>query len=231
MNRKTILMSPADSNILNYFRKRFNVLSSDYIDDLITFERYHADMQAIKIQDKLYINSKSKNLIDTLAKMNRDFEICTITGCKYPDNVALNAVYIGNKILCKKSSLHPQIKVFCERKGINIINVNQGYTKCSTLIIDDNSIVTDDESIATKAMKSGIEVLKIEKGDIYLDHNNYGFIGGASVRIGNSVYFFGDINTHRNASEIKTFIKKHNLNIVCTGAYQLIDIGGVVVLD
>lgn len=231
MNRKTILMSPVDSNILNFFSNNFNVIPSDCLDELISYERYHADMQAIRIKDKLFINSDSIDLIKELVNKGIDFEICTGIGHKYPDNIALNAALIGDKLLCKESSLHPQINEFCIHNDINIINVNQGYTKCSILVIDDNSIITDDESIADKATHSGINVLKIEKGDIYLDDNNYGFIGGASARIGDTVYFFGDIDTHRNADKIKSFVNKFNLNIISTDSHQLIDIGGIVVLD
>ena len=231
MERKTLLVSPADSNIYKFFERQFNVISSDCLEDFISFERYHADMQALKINDKLFVNANCKALIKSLGKHNISFINCKGIGTKYPENVALNAAFIGNKLLCKESALHPIVKDYCKNESIEIINVNQGYAKCSTLTVDENSIITDDESIAKASVKMGIDVLKIEKGDIYLDSNNYGFIGGAGAVIGDKAYFFGDINCHRNADEIKTFIKKRKINIICTGTYKLTDIGGVIALD
>lgn len=231
MSRKTLLISPADSNIYEFFERQFNVISSDYLECFISFERNHADMQALKIKDKLFINADCKALIRDLEKRNISFTICQGIGSKYPDNVALNAAFIGNKLICKESALHPIVKDYCKSENIEIINVNQGYAKCSALIIDENSIITDDESIANASKKAGIDVMKIEKGDIYLDDKNYGFIGGSSAVIGDSVYFFGDINSHINADKIKAFIEKRQLNIICTGTHNLIDIGGVISLD
>lgn len=231
MNKKTILMSPADSKIFNYFEKRFNTIPTDCLLELIPYERYHADMQSIKIKDKLFINKNCKSIISSLDKRNISYTLCDNIGCRYPDNVALNAVLIGNKLMCKESALHPLVKEYCHSASIEIINVKQGYAKCSTLVVNENSIITDDESIYKVALQNDINALLIEKGDIILDDDNYGFIGGASAVIGDSVYFFGDINTHKNANKIKTFIKNRNLNIVSTTHDKLTDIGGIVTID
>ena len=231
MQRKTILMSPADSKIYNFFERHFNVISTDCLKEFISYEQYHADMQALKINDKLFINADCKKLISSLNKANISFISCENIGYRYPLNVALNALPIENKMFCLEKALHPLVKEYCLNSDIEIINVKQGYTKCSTLVVDNNSIITDDESIHKTASKSGIESLLIEKGDIYLDEKNYGFIGGASAKIGKTIYFFGDINAHRNADKIKKFIHKKNLTIECVTSDSLKDIGGIIALD
>lgn len=231
MNRKTILMSPADSKIYEVFERQFNVIPTDCLEDFISYEQYHADMQALKINDILFINANCKNFISSLNKANISFISCENIGCKYPYNVALNALFIGNKIFCLEKALHSLVKEYCLSNGIEIINVKQGYTKCSTLKIDENSVITDDESIFNATSKAGIDALLIEKGDIYLDENNYGFIGGASATIGDSIYFFGDINKHRNADKIKEFIENKNKTIECVSCDFLMDIGGIITLD
>ncbi|MBQ7384938.1 MAG: hypothetical protein IJW04_00335 [Ruminococcus sp.] len=231
MDKKTILMSPADSKIYEFFERQFNVICTDCLEDFIPYERYHADMQALKIKDKLFINAKCKKLINKLTELGINYIICEGIGNNYPNNVALNAALIGNKLLCNEKALHPLIKDYCNSSGIDIVHVKQGYTKCSTLVIDENSIITDDESIHKSAVKAGIDVLLIKKGDIFLNENNYGFIGGASVVIGKTVYFFGSINTHQDYDKLKGFILKKNMNIECTGTQRLIDIGGIIILD
>lgn len=231
MNKRNILMSPADSKLFDFFKKQFNVISSDYLEDYISFERYHADMQALRIADKLFINSACKKLIKTLEEIGLNYTLCDGIEPKYPKNVALNASLIGDNIICNEKALHPKVKEYCLNSGIKIINVKQGYTKCSILALNENSIITDDESIAKALLINNINVLKIEKGDICLDSVNVGFIGGASSRIGDTVYFFGDINRHRDSSEIIKFIDDASLNIECITDNQLIDIGGIVLLD
>lgn len=231
MNRKTILMSPADSNISNFFEKQFNVIYSECINDYITFEQYHADMQVLNLNGTLFIDSRCLNLRTKLNNLEYDYILCDNIGNKYPENVALNAALVGNKLLCNEKALHHNVKNYCKNNNINIINVKQGYAKCSVIVIDNNTIITDDESIAKAAIKNRIEVLKIEKGDIHLNNNNVGFIGGASAIIGDTVYFFGDIMMHRNADKISEFLCKHNKYFKSVARSNLIDIGGIVNLD
>ena len=231
MKTKSILMSPADSKIYEFFERQFNVIPTDCLEDFISYEQYHADMQALKIKETLFINSNCKNLISSLNQANISFISRENIGCRYPLNVALNALPVGDKLFCLEKALHPLVKEYCLKNGIEIINVKQGYTKCSTLKIDEYSIITDDENIYRTALKAGLDTLLIEKGDIYLDENNYGFIGGASATIGDSIYFFGDINKHRNADKIKEFIEKKNKTIECVNCDFLMDIGGIITLD
>ncbi len=231
MNKSTILMSPADSKIYNFFEKQFNVISSDCLEDFISFEQYHADMQALKINDNLFVNKNCINLLCSLESHKINYTLCSDIGNIYPYNVTLNAALVGNKLLCNQKALDPLVKEYCDKSDIIILNVKQGYAKCSTLVIDENSLITDDESIQKASKKAGLNVLLIEKGDIYLDDNNYGFIGGASCKIGDTVYFFGDINTHRNSEAIKNFILNKNLKIRCITKEQLTDIGGIIILD
>lgn len=231
MNRKTILMSPADSKIYNFFEGLYNVISTEPIDDFIGFERLHADMQMLNIKENLFVNSNCQKLISKLKSLDTQFTLCENIGCKYPENVALNAALIGDKLFCKEKALHPKVKEFCETIDIKIINVKQGYTKCSTLVLNSNTIITDDESIAKAALINNINTLLISKGDIYLDAQNVGFIGGASAKIGETIYFFGDIDTHKDAVKIKNYIYNAGLSYKSVSSEKLIDIGGIVIID
>lgn len=231
MNRNNILMSPADSNIYKFFERQFNVISSENLEEFISFERFHADMQALNLNGTIFVNSACNELIKKLNSLNINFILCENIGNRYPKNVALNAALIGCRLFCNANALHYKVREYCNDNKIEIINVKQGYAKCSTLILNDNTAITDDESIAKALLINNINVLKIEKGDIYLDNNTTGFIGGAGAKIGDTVYFFGDINTHRNADIIKGFIEKAGLKIKSVSKSKLTDIGGAVILD
>lgn len=228
MSEYKLLMSPADSDIYKFFEKRFDVLSTDYLEAFIIYERYHADMQLLNINAKLFVNQDCSKLINALDESGFEYIKCDNIGGKYPKNVALNGCLVGNKLFCKSNALPRYVNQHCTKENIEIIGVKQGYAKCSTLVLDTNCIITDDENIALSAKQENIEVLKIEKGDIFLDDKTVGFIGGASAVIGKTVYFFGDIYTHRNHKEILSLIKTKGLNYKCVYNKRLKDIGGIV---
>lgn len=231
MNRKTILMSPADSKLYEYFKKHYNVICSEYLEDFISYERYHADMQAVNINGKIFVNAQCSNLITNLKTAKINYSECIGIGNKYPQNVALNVAFTGKYLICNRKALHPEIREFCEKSDIDIINTNQGYAKCSTLILNEDTIITDDVSIAKAADKNKLNVLKIDKDNIFLDKENCGFIGGAGAVIGKTVYFFGDIYSHKSAKEIIEFIRSYGLDCISVDSDRLRDIGGIVILS
>ena len=134
---------------------------------------------------------------------------------------------------------------------LEIIDVPQGYTKCNTLIVDEYSIITSDVGIynscygrphltgndaAAEDCKSCIsgspapqlEVLLIEKGHIKLQGFDYGFIGGASGRVGDTIIFNGDITQHPDYEKITAFIESRGLKIKHFTGYPLEDIGSII---
>ena len=230
MSKETLLMSPADSNIFSCFEGFFDVIPSEVISGMISYESTHADMQALKIEDTLFVNSKAKAVCKALSKRNIPYICCENVGLKYPENIALNAAVVGKNIICKAEFLHPKVKEFCDYKGYNVIDCNQGYAACSTLIIDSNSIITDDKSVYKSAVNSDINTLLISKENIFLYENLQGFIGGCSKRIGDTVYFFGDVTRHKDYRAIKNFIESKNLSIEYIADTPLTDIGGIVVI-
>lgn len=228
--KQKLIISPEKPVITAFFKDKFDVIETKPTKSSIPYERYHADMQVLKINNTVFIDANCRHLAKNLENREDELILCENIGCKYPENVALNAALVGNNLLCKESALHPKVKEYCKRNKINIINVNQGYTKCSSLIIDENSLITDDESIFKTSLINNISVLKIEKGDILIDKTTDGFIGGATLRYKNKVYVFGDIRNHRNAHEIKEFLRIRGLEIISTNQDAIIDIGGAVII-
>ena len=147
----------------------------------------------------------------------------------YPNDCKLNFALVGNNLFGKMNVLDESIKAFGISNGWNFINVNQGYAKCSTCIVNDRSIITDDICIHRAANENGLDSLLIEKGDIYLSDKHYGFIGGASALIDkNHLLFFGDIRKHRSFEKIDSYLNEHNCKYDYIENYPLTDIGGIV---
>lgn len=150
---------------------------------------------------------------------------------KYPKDIMFNCAVVGNNVLCKIDNTNKKVLEYLSLNNYNIVNVNQGYAKCSTCIVSDNAIITEDENIEQAAIKSGIEVLKIKKGFVNLDGYEYGFIGGASGLLNNNLLCFnGNIEKHPDYSRICGFCRKFNVEILSLNDDVLYDVGSIIAI-
>ncbi len=149
----------------------------------------------------------------------------------YPHDVPLNAARVGNQLIANQAALDNLIIDYCEENGIEIIPVKQGYAKCSTIVIDDHSIITADPSIAKAAKAAQIDMLLIEPGYIELKDCSYGFIGGTCGFIGkNHIAFTGNIKAHPSYSNMKNFLNDKDIKMISLTKGRLVDIGGIITL-
>jgi hypothetical protein len=146
---------------------------------------------------------------------------------KYPNNIQYNVARVGKYLIHNKKYTD---KLIIENSNRKWIDVNQGYSKCNTLIVDDNSIITSDKGIYKEVIANGLDALLISQGYIFLKGLEYGFIGGASVRLKDEIIFYGDISNHPDFKVIKIFIESKNLKIKYF-KFLLEDIGSCIVLD
>ncbi len=147
----------------------------------------------------------------------------------YKTESLLNYV-INNKyfIFNPKTAERPDKEFLTVQKEIN---VNQGYTGCSTICVNDDAYITDDENIYKTLADNNIDCLLIGKGDIELEGYDYGFIGGASVKLNeNEILFFGDIKNKEDKNRISEFMKKYNVQPIFIEGKKLKDIGSALIL-
>ena len=117
------------------------------------------------------------------------------------------------------------------KENLKIINANQGYTKCSTCIVNENAIITSDKSIY-KSCRNEMDVLLIRKGYIELPGTDYGFIGGSSFKYNrNTLVFTGNIELHPDYESIKSFAQNHNVELLSLTENTMIDIGSIIPID
>lgn len=163
-----------------------------------------------------------------------DYSIDIINGntflqSNYPNNIAYNIARVGNYAIHKTKHTDLVIKNFLEKSDVEFINVNQGYSKCSTCVVTENSIITSDNSIHNKAIEKGIQSLLIRSGFIDLPGLDYGFIGGASGKISaRELLFCGDINYHPDAYRITEFLDRQNINLINLCNSFLFDAGSII---
>ena len=213
---KKLVMSkkyPCFCEELNKFG--YEIIPTKKINTFLEPEQYHADMQILCKKNKVI------TLDDCIKK----------PGKNYPENILLNCLYHNNKLYGKLSATDSSVREYCRENNIETVNVNQGYTRCSILVVNNKAVITADKSIEKAMKNNGVEVLLISAGKIVLEGFDYGFIGGASFSDNNTIYFFGDITKHPDYNKIKEFTSKHNsiIEILCK-TQPLTDIGGAVLI-
>ena len=205
------------------------VISSDTVDTFPIPEQKHADMQILPINNDIFLINECTVLAEKLPKERLLF--CNKkAGNKYPEDILLNFLYLNNTLYGKLSAIDKNLLDYCKENNIRTVNINQGYARCSTLVLNKKAVITSDLSIEKALKKDGVEVLLISSGSIVLDGYDYGFIGGASGKIEeNTIAFFGNVTSHPDYKKIENFCDNHNLsiNVICH-YMSLTDIGGLV---
>lgn len=191
----------------------------------------HPDMTMSVMGDTLFVDSAIYNSFINInvnaVKCSRGFS--SENKLNYPYDIEYNCVQVGSNLICNKKYTNGKILEFAKKNGIRIIDSKQGYAKCSTCVVSDNAIITEDDSIERCASENGIDVLKISKGFVKLEGYDYGFIGGASGLIEkNLLAFNGDISKHPDFQKIFKFCYKYSVGIISLSADALYDIGSII---
>ncbi len=190
----------------------------------------HPDIYLCIIDNTVII---SKEQLPHIKSKLKKYNINYITGTKalkqkYPDTIHYNALEIGCFFVHQLKHTDQMIMEKVKQNQSSCINVKQGYTKCNICVVNDNSIITSDEGIAKELKKNGIDVLLIEAGYVKLDGFEYGFIGGASGKIGDTILFNGNLSDHPDAQKIRSFIEKKGFYCEDIPEYPLTDIGSII---
>ena len=196
---------------------------------------YHPDIVVHPVNHKLLVVEPS--MYDYYKKNFKNTDIEIIKGEKtlesmYPMDIAYNVGRIDNFALHNIKYTDEVLKFYLQKEGLELVNVNQGYTKCSMAIIGLDDIITADKSIHEIVRQLGINSLLIEAGDIFLEHQKYGFIGGCTGNISSKeILFSGSLDNHSDKEKIENFIKSLNKTITYLSKETINDIGSIITLN
>lgn len=231
---KTLIVSEdiykeSEETLLNSGYTLLKIEQNDWMEQAVSS---HPDMYMVNINSRILYDSyiahlfESATLTKELIKCNRGVNMLECS--KYPYNIGFNCVNVGDKLICNQKHTCKSVLEFTETMNYEIIDVNQGYAKCSTCVINNNAIITEDISIAKCAKQKGIEVLLIEKGFVRLAGYDYGFIGGCCGMIDDNLLAFnGNIKLHPNCNSIEEFCRNHSVDILNLCHRELYDIGSI----
>ena len=173
----------------------------------------HPDLLLHDLGGKLLVYrdyyEENKELFADIAVVPTD----CVAGEKYPQDIGMDALVLGDMVLCLVEHTCPEIL-----KNRKVVPVRQGYAACAALKVGENAIVTADPTIAVAAENCGIAVLKIRPGYIVLDGYDYGFIGGTAFAVEDALYFAGDLSLHPDGNAIFDFCASHG--VICHSLVQ-----------
>ena len=227
-----LLCGQMNTAITDYFRIRgIKTAFPQVNNDIDSAVGNHIDLSAIHLGNKKVLLDKKQNAL-ALTLENQEAEVYysleSVSG-EYPNDIVLNIAFMGEYVIGNFKYTDKNLRNYLVNK--KLINVNQGYAKCSCLIVNEKALITDDLSIYKATTKEGIDSLLISKGDIKLPGHSYGFIGGASGKLSqDEVIFFGDIRIHRDYEIIKAFLNNHGCRIISFDGVDLTDYGGIIPL-
>ena len=197
----------------------------------------HADMLLFRLDNRVFCNEEYyRQNTDVFSRIEEygyviehsDFYVSS----EYPNDVALNQAVIGKNIFGRADSCAESILKYADTHGYTYISIKQGYAKCSTLILNDDAVISADLGIISIAQNLNINTLQIENsvGSISLCGYDYGFIGGASAVYEDKVFFFGNHLLHSQGKKIDTFCKKRGYTPIPLAQETLCDVGGAIIL-
>lgn len=219
----TLIISP-ESGLKSF--EKYRIVYTEENKHILSYERFHADMQVCSFDNNVIVppcfydyykkNLKNKNILKG----------ATLPFGHYPKSAAYNVAVTDKYAICCQSIADSVILEKIQASGREIIDVKQGYSKCSVCSFG-SGIITADRGIY-KAIGSKMPALLIEPGYVGLRDCEYGFIGGASGFDGRLI-FAGDIAEHPDFAKIDGFLKNLKIEYLCLPG-KLYDYGTLIFL-
>lgn len=221
------------TQVANEFAKKtgIEVLALKEYRRLDTPVSSHVDMLICKIENTVFCYEdyylENRSMFEKIENNYKVVKVSKKCSRKYPNDIGLNALVIGKKIFSRLDSTAKEIVDYAEENGYKLVNVNQGYSACSTLVLNEGSAITTDISIYKALINEGCSALLVTSEGIELKGYNCGFIGGAGGVYNNTAYFFGDISLHCDYSRILSFLEENNCQIKSILSGGVYDFGGI----
>ncbi len=224
-----VIVSGRDKKFCDLLKNRYgmNILIPDPLKLVQGSERYHADMIVCHIgRDRFFVSPGSAAIGKEIVKLGGDFRI---SGTILADHPLLNVCIVGKRLICDTNRAEKKIIEYFTKRGYDILHTKQRYARCSTVVIDSNSIISSDQSICRICSGAGMDVLEITPGKIHLEGYQYGFIGGCCGLIDKDrLLFCGNISEHPDYNAIKDFAQAHGVELEFQEDSPLTDIGGIL---
>lgn len=217
-----------DSEILE------NVIPTFNISAIKSSLKYHPDIQIHPIDNNNLVCAPEcydyyRNCLPTTINIIKG---SANIGDTYPSDCAYNVTRVGNFVICNTKIIDRTILNIYKDMGFTFIHTNQGYSKCNIAIIDEETILTEDEGIHNTIIVNQIPIKTylMQKGEIFLNGFDYGFIGGACGLIENRLLWYGNPQNLSYYKQIKEITEERQILNISLSNQPLGDFGGIICL-
>ena len=198
----------------------------------------HPDIFFFQTKDGLiYAPNAPKRIIKELKKRKIKLtEGKKEVGKKYPETVPYNAVGIGNTLIHNLKHTDETILSLYE----NHIHVNQGYTRCNLVALNENVFITsipDNRQQTTDNRLCPSEfhvetygrtsILYIDPKQIKLEGHDHGFFPGCCGIWKNNLIVCGSTKYLKEKEELDKFLTDNNFNLIELYDGELVDVGSI----
>lgn len=194
--------------------------------------RFHPDMQACLLSEEcMFVLPESP-----LKKKLEERGIAALaTKAKpsgnYPGDILCNSFVLGRFLVGNLRFIDSEIRNTAKRIGLKELSVRQGYASCSTAVINECSVITADEGIASVLEGQGFDVLRIRQGFIKLPGYDTGFFGGCCGLLAPDILgITGRLSNHPDHLKMRGFLKARGISVFELSDGDLFDVGGIVSL-
>ena len=150
-------------------------------------------------------------------------------GNSYPKTASYNAV-VTDKYLIHNLKITDKT-IIENNPEKQKINVNQAYTRCNLLPLNDNSFITSDKGIYNTLLSHNINTLLVNPTGITLPGFDNGFFGGACGVYSNNVFIVGSLNNYTDGEIVRAFLHSLNYNIIELFDGNLFDCGSLFIIN
>ena len=150
-------------------------------------------------------------------------------GKKYPETVPYNAVGIGDTLIHNLKHTDETILSLYE----NHIHVNQGYTRCNLVALNEKTFITSMEDYKTTRLQdykledAEFKVLYIDPKQIKLEGHDHGFFPGCCSVWKNNLIVCGSTKHLKEKEALDKFLKDNGFNLIELYDGELVDVGSV----
>ena len=150
-------------------------------------------------------------------------------GNKYPETCHFNAVGVGNILI---HNLLYTDSAICNlygqmwKKSVQL-NVNQGYTRCNLLALDEHNYITSDFGIKRVLEENGFNVFFVDPHQITLPGQKYGFFPGCCGMFDDNLVVCGSLGRLKECKELRKFVRRNGMRIIELYDGELVDVGSI----
>lgn len=147
----------------------------------------------------------------------------------FENSVAYNCIGTEHYFFHKAGFTDPIILKLNPNK--ELINLPQGYTRCSLTHLGNNKYITSDKGIEKKLLDKNLDCFYFSPEQISILDHKHGFLGGTTGSYRNKIFFIGNIDLHKDGFALRNYIEDLGIEIVSLSHNFLYDGGGIIFIE